>query len=151
MLEPLFREESRLASIGRPQDWETVAGPPSADLVLAAAPVDAGRFRPNVVINSFPYTGSITKLSTMVLSYAHVLMKDVYVVSVDQLPTDRGQGRMIEYTYSIEGPAVHCRVVVLQTKDHAVLVTASCASSELSAYDDLLDLVCLSVQLKEEA
>ncbi len=149
MLEPLLREESRFASIGRPAEWQTLPVPDSADLVLAAPAPPSGSFRPNVVINSFPYVGSIAKLTTVVLSYAHAMMADIYFISVDELPADRGEGRIIEYTYSAGTGAVHCRVAVHQVQDHAVLVTASCASAELSAYDDLLDLICLSVQLKE--
>lgn len=149
MLESLHREDSRFVTIGRPPDWEMLSVPPSADLLLAA-PAGAGtRFRPNVVINSFPYTGSLAKLSTVVLSHTHTMVKNPYFISVDQFPPDRGQGRIIEYTHTAGDLAVHCRVFALQAEDHAVLITASCAAGELSAYDDALDLVCLSVNLKQ--
>lgn len=150
MLKPLMREESRFAFIGRPHDWQTLSAPPSMDLIVAA-PERSGHFRPNAVVNSFPYSGSIAKLCTVVLAYARTSMKDIFFISVDELFTDSGIGRIIEYTYSAGDNPVHCKVVVLQTTNHAVLVTASCAASELSAYDEILELVCTSVQLKEES
>ncbi|MCQ1987409.1 hypothetical protein [Arthrobacter sp. zg-Y844] len=151
MLEPLLREESRFCSIGRPHDWEIGGLTDSADLVLAAPVAAEGAFRPSVVVNSFPYTGSMEKLSTLVLSYAHAMLQDVYFISVDRFPPARGEGRIIEYTYSSGGLAVHCRVDVHQTAGHGVLVTTSCASAELGAYDDVLELMCSSAQIKEPA
>lgn len=151
MLEPLVREESRFCSIGRPHDWAIDGFTPSADLVLAAPVASERTFRPSVVINSFPYSGSMEKLSTLVLSYAHAMLQDVFFISVDRFPPDRGEGRIIEYTYSSGGMAVHCRVDVYRSAGQGVLVTASCASAELAAYDDLLELICASAQMKESA
>lgn len=150
MLKPFVREESRFASIGRPDDWEPLPVSSSVDLIVAAPP-QPGRFRPNVVINSFPYCGSLPKLSTVVLAYARTVMQNLYFISVDEIEVDSRPGRIIEYVYSDGGDAIHCKVLVLQAPGHAVLVTASCAASELSAYDEVLELVSTSVQLKEES
>lgn len=145
-----MREESRFASIGRPEDWEPLPAFPSVDLIVAA-PEQPGRFRPNVVINSFPYSGSLPKLSTLVLAYARTTLQGLHIISVDEIEVDSRAGRIIEHVHSAGGDAVHSKVLVLQAPGHAVLVTASCAASELSAYDELLELVSTSVQLKEES
>lgn len=150
MLKPFMREESRFASIARPEDWEPLQASLSVDLIIAA-PAQPGRFRPNVVINSFPYSGSLPKLSTVVIAYARTLVQNLHIISVDEIEVDSRAGRIIEYVHSGGGDAVHSKVLVLQTPEHAVLVTASCAASELSAYDEVLELVSTSVQLKEES
>lgn len=145
------KESSGLVSLLRPPGW-TVVPDREADLVVAApeAPwLDAGTFRPNVTATVFPFPGSAAQLSTAVLASLLPSLREPYLISVD-FPPQSPAVRRHEYTHLGTGGSIHCMsLLYLAANGVACSVTASCASGQLSAYDQVLDLILASATFED--
>lgn len=146
----LTNESSGMVSLLRPPDWRVVRDT-DADLVIAAPDarwLAEGTFRPNVTATVFPFSGSAAQLSTSILASLLTSLTDPYLISVDYL--DQAPAlRRLEYAHAGTGGSIHCMSLVLLANRTACTVTASCASGQLSAYDEVLDLILTSAALKD--
>lgn len=134
----------------RPEDWVEVPTP-DAELVIAAPPapwLGDGAFRPNVAVTLFPFPGSAAQLSTTFMASLLATLQDLFLVAVDADP-DAEARRRIEYTHLGTGGSIHCITQLLLHGGTACTVTASCASGQLSAYNDVFDLILGSATQKE--
>lgn len=145
----LIAESSGGVSLLRPEDWAVVPSP-DVELVIAAPPAQwlgEDGFRPNVTVTSFPFPGSAAQLSTTVLASLLASLTDPFLVSVELVPEAEAE-RRIEYTHLGSGGSIHCVSQLLLHEDEACVVTSSCASGQLSAYEGILDLILASATQK---
>ncbi|MCW2130946.1 hypothetical protein [Arthrobacter sp. VKM Ac-2550] len=143
----LVPETSRHITIDRLPTWQRLEAE-GADLVLAAEPVQEGHFRPNLVVTSFPFLGSIEKFSTMAMANTRARLKAVYFIAVEEWQAGDAPGRRFQYNHRLQGRSVHCQDWIVLTGRRAVMVTASCASNQLGANDFAFAVMADSITVK---
>ncbi|MCC3284117.1 hypothetical protein [Arthrobacter caoxuetaonis] len=143
-------ECSANVALERPSDWEVIPHP-DAELVVAAPLtkwMEEGGFRPNVAVTAFPFPGTVTQLSTVVMASLLTSLADPYLISVDPVPQLEAV-RRLEYLHRGSGGLIHCSQLLLIRNGLAASVTTSCSANQLTAYDEVLGAIALSATLKD--
>ena len=119
-----------------------------ADLVLLAPPARNGAFRPNVVVTSQPYDGSIAKLSTFAMAAAIAELDRARLIACNIWPHRAGNGQQIEYTHQRGNQVLHVQRWTFAVDGRAVDVTATCAATQLTAFDELFGFLAAKIEFR---
>lgn len=143
-------EASGDISIPRPADW-TRQDAEGTDMVLLSPPVRAGVFRPNVVVTSQHYEGSIAKLSTFAMAAAIGELTSPHLIACNIWPHPAGDGRQIEYTHQLGNQILHVQRWTFAHGGRAIDVTATCSSTQLTAVDELFGYLAANIKFLKVA
>ena len=143
-------EASEDITIPRPADW-TRQDTEGTDMVLLSPPVRTGVFRPNVVVTSQPYEGSIAKLSTFAMAAALGELTSPHLIACNIWPHPAGDGRQIEYTHQMGNQILHVQRWTFAVDGKAVDVTATCSSTQLTAIDELFGYMAANIEFRKAA
>ncbi|WP_262105741.1 hypothetical protein [Arthrobacter sp. Marseille-P9274] len=122
--------------------------PEGTDLVLLAPPAGTGAFRPSVVVTSQPYDGSIAKLSTFAMAAAIGELDRAHLIACNIWPHPAGSGRQIEYSHQLGNQVLHVQRWTFAVDGRAVDVTATCASTQLTAFDELFGYLAAKIEFR---
>ena len=143
-------EASADITIPRPAEW-TRQDAEGTDMVLLSPPVRAGVFRPNIVVTSQPYEGSIAKLSTFAMAAALGELTNPHLIACNIWPHPTGDGRQIEYTHQMGNQILHVQRWTFALDGRAVDVTATCSSTQLTAIDELFGYLAANIEFRKAA
>ncbi|GAA4367557.1 hypothetical protein [Paeniglutamicibacter cryotolerans] len=125
-------------SLELPSGWEPGPGIAGTDAIALAPADSAGGFRPNLVVNSEPFSGSTAKLSTVVLATHQVTMSDYHLIDVEAWDGLASEGRRFEFMHRQGGLLLHCIQYTASLNGLATHVTFSCAEDQLARWDAAL-------------
>ena len=127
-----------------PADWTDVDDPRA--IAAVAAPVGPG-FRPNAVVTTQPFDGSISLLSRLLLASLPTLPGRAYALACDPLDVGGVPGRRLQWVHDRGADALHVTVFAFATGTDRIELTVSQSLDAAVANTEALGVIAGSLRV----